>query len=228
MAASVIPISLDSSEESVGSHVPRMILFGTIPVIIPVIPVVLDEVPIVHVDPLVAPEVGAVSITSPVGVLDLVDYSSSNFDPSEDSLPPAPELPMVSPFLFFDDSNANSESKPAEQRPKRHESLAAHDAMVLRWRDRVASRPSSPSISSSTTHLNHHLSFPLLLLLPHPRFFNGRHLIRPYSLSDTSSVHSSGFDASGQTHSGPSTRVASSRLIYPLVMTPRYSEAFRH
>ncbi|GKB89119.1 hypothetical protein Tco_0961391, partial [Tanacetum coccineum] len=30
-------------------------------------------------------------------------------------------------------------------------------------------------------------------------------------LSDTSSVHSSGFDASGQTHSGPSTRVASSR-----------------
>ncbi|GKD94459.1 hypothetical protein Tco_1374296 [Tanacetum coccineum] len=31
------------------------------------------------------------------------------------------------------------------------------------------------------------------------------------SLSDTSSVHSSRFDASGQTHSGPSTRVASSR-----------------
>ncbi|GKE92531.1 hypothetical protein Tco_1573626 [Tanacetum coccineum] len=31
------------------------------------------------------------------------------------------------------------------------------------------------------------------------------------SLSDTSFVHSSGFDASGQTHSGPSTRVASSR-----------------
>ncbi|GKF23671.1 hypothetical protein Tco_0075993, partial [Tanacetum coccineum] len=31
------------------------------------------------------------------------------------------------------------------------------------------------------------------------------------SLSDTLSVHSSGFDASGQTHSGPSTRVASSR-----------------
>ncbi|GKF55466.1 hypothetical protein Tco_0165806, partial [Tanacetum coccineum] len=30
-------------------------------------------------------------------------------------------------------------------------------------------------------------------------------------LSDTSSVHSLGFDASGQTHSGPSTRVASSR-----------------
>ncbi|GKC17913.1 hypothetical protein Tco_1014695 [Tanacetum coccineum] len=47
------------------------------------------------------------------------------------------------------------------------------------------------------------------------------------SLSNTSSVHSSGFDASGQTHSGPSTRVASSRLVYPPIMTPRYSEAFR-
>ncbi|GKC85592.1 hypothetical protein Tco_1141309, partial [Tanacetum coccineum] len=47
------------------------------------------------------------------------------------------------------------------------------------------------------------------------------------SLSDTSSVHSLGFDASSRTLSGPSTRVASSRLVYPLVMTPRYSEAFR-
>ncbi|GJX14176.1 hypothetical protein Tco_0205934 [Tanacetum coccineum] len=48
------------------------------------------------------------------------------------------------------------------------------------------------------------------------------------SLSDTSSIHSSGFDASGQTHSGSSTRVASSRLVYPPVITPRYSKAFRH
>ncbi|GKD21323.1 hypothetical protein Tco_1223026, partial [Tanacetum coccineum] len=29
-------------------------------------------------------------------------------DPSEDSLPPAPDLPLVSPFLCFDDSEANS------------------------------------------------------------------------------------------------------------------------
>nr|GEW68695.1 retrovirus-related Pol polyprotein from transposon TNT 1-94 [Tanacetum cinerariifolium] len=33
------------------------------------------------------------------------------------------------------------------------------------------------------------------------------------SLSNTSSIHSSGCDASGQTHSGPSTRVASSRSL---------------
>ncbi|GJZ01037.1 reverse transcriptase domain-containing protein [Tanacetum coccineum] len=123
MAASVIPISSDSFEESVVSIVPT--------------------------DPLVAPEVGSVFVTSPVGVLDLVDYSSSDSDPSEDSLPPAPELPFISPLLCFDDSEADSESEPTEQRPERHESLAAHNAMVSRWRDKVASRPSSPLGSSS-------------------------------------------------------------------------------
>ncbi|GKE99534.1 hypothetical protein Tco_0022885, partial [Tanacetum coccineum] len=109
MAAPVISISLDSSEESVGSHV------------------------------------GAVSVISPTRVLDLVDYSSSSdSDPSEDSLPPVPDLPLVSPFLYTDDSEANIESDPAE-----HESLAVHDTMVSRWRDRVASRPSSLPGSSS-------------------------------------------------------------------------------
>ncbi|GJR84763.1 hypothetical protein Tco_0155548 [Tanacetum coccineum] len=68
-----------------------VILFGVIPAIIP-------EVPIVPADPIVAPEVGAVLVISPIGVLNLVDYaSSSDSDTSEDSLPPAPDLPLVSP-----------------------------------------------------------------------------------------------------------------------------------
>nr|GEU59262.1 hypothetical protein [Tanacetum cinerariifolium] len=50
MAASVIPILSDSYEESVGSHVLRVILFGAIYAIIPV---VHAEVPIVPADPLV-------------------------------------------------------------------------------------------------------------------------------------------------------------------------------
>ncbi|GKF47995.1 hypothetical protein Tco_0141246, partial [Tanacetum coccineum] len=150
MAAPVIPILSDSSEESVGSHVSRVILFGTIPTSIPVIPVVHAEVPIVHADPLVIPEVGVVFVISPTEVLDLVDYSSSSdFDPSEDSLPLAPQLPLVSPFLCSDDSGVDSESEPAEQRPGRHESLAVHEVMVSRWKDRVTSGLSSPSGSSS-------------------------------------------------------------------------------
>ncbi|GKF31536.1 hypothetical protein Tco_0101334, partial [Tanacetum coccineum] len=83
--------SSDTSEESVGSHAPRVILFGAIPAIIP-------DVPVVPADPIVTLEVGTVSVVSPSGVLDLVDYSSSSdSDPSEDSLPPVPDLPLVSP-----------------------------------------------------------------------------------------------------------------------------------
>ncbi|GJZ15836.1 hypothetical protein Tco_0551513 [Tanacetum coccineum] len=216
---------------------------------------------------IVAPEVGAVYVTSPAGVLDLVDYSSSDFDPSEDSLPPAPELPLVSPFLCFDDSEADSESEPAEQKPKRHESLTIHDAMVSRWRDRVTSGPSLPSGSSSHDAFAPSFEFPLAPVLPHPGFVDGQRFLsdpivglfparrlacrrvshhssdRHYSpdfasdssyfgsssnfssdtssgspsdpLSDSSLVHSSGCDTSGQIHSGPSTRVASPRLVYP-------------
>nr|GEW41432.1 hypothetical protein [Tanacetum cinerariifolium] len=54
-----------------------------------------------------------------------------------------------------------------------------------------------------------------------------RLLDRHSSPDFTSDSSSSGFDASGQSHSGPSTRVTSSRLVYSLVMTPRYSVAFR-
>ncbi|GKF20688.1 hypothetical protein Tco_0069326, partial [Tanacetum coccineum] len=78
-------------------------------------------------DPIVTPEKGTVSVVSPVGVLDLVDYSSSSdSDPSEDFLPPAPDLPLVSPFLCSDDTEADGESEPAEQRPVSsfHDTLA--------------------------------------------------------------------------------------------------------
>ncbi|GJW73654.1 hypothetical protein Tco_0133024 [Tanacetum coccineum] len=108
MDAPVISISSDTSEESVGSHAPRVILFGAIHVIIP-------EVPVVPADAIVTPEVGTVSVVSPFGVLDLVDYSPSfDSDPSEDSLPPALDLPLVSPFLCSDDLEVDGESEPAE------------------------------------------------------------------------------------------------------------------
>ncbi|GKG33415.1 hypothetical protein Tco_0433574, partial [Tanacetum coccineum] len=113
-----------------------------------------------------------VSVTSPTGVLDLVYYSSSSdFDLSEDSLPLALELPLVSPFLCSDDSEANSESKLAEQRLERHESLTVHYAMVSRWRDRVTSRPPSPSRLSSHDTLTPSFEFPLALVVVAPPGF---------------------------------------------------------
>ncbi|GKD16735.1 hypothetical protein Tco_1205893 [Tanacetum coccineum] len=48
--------------------------------------------------PIVAPRRGKFPFVSPTGVLDLLDYSSSSdSDPSEDSLPHIPDLPLVSP-----------------------------------------------------------------------------------------------------------------------------------
>ncbi|GJY39714.1 hypothetical protein Tco_0426078 [Tanacetum coccineum] len=143
MAAPIIFISSDSSEESV--------------------------VPIAPADLLVALEVGAVFVISPTGVFDLVDYSSSSdSDSSEDSLPLAPELPLVSPFLCSDDSEADSESKPAEQRLESHESLTDHDPIVSRWRDRVTSMPSSPPRSSPHDTLTSSSEFPLVPVVAPP------------------------------------------------------------
>ncbi|GJT85938.1 hypothetical protein Tco_1067655 [Tanacetum coccineum] len=43
MAAPVISISSDTSKESVGSHAPRVILFGVIPTIVPIISKILND-----------------------------------------------------------------------------------------------------------------------------------------------------------------------------------------
>ncbi|GJX36894.1 hypothetical protein Tco_0248451 [Tanacetum coccineum] len=100
MAASVISISSDVSVESVGSSFPRVILIGSIFVEVPV-----------------APEVGAVVVASPVGVLELDTHSSSEADLLESSPPPVSVAPMVLPFLCSDNSELDTEM------PERHVSL---------------------------------------------------------------------------------------------------------
>ncbi|GKD61408.1 hypothetical protein Tco_1298917, partial [Tanacetum coccineum] len=224
----------------------KVMAVPVIPISIPVILVVLAEVPIAHADPLVALEVGAVSIISPTEVLDLVDYSSSsNSDPSEDSLPVAPELPLVLPFLCSDDLEADSELEPAKQRPERHESLTPSSefplapvialpkirrwpailrvgpfpARRLAWRrvsHRSSDRNSLPDFTSDSSSSGSSSDFSLDI-------YSGS---SSDSYLDSSSVHSSGCDASGQSHSGPSTKVASPRLVDPSVRTPRCSKAF--
>nr|GEX76977.1 reverse transcriptase [Tanacetum cinerariifolium] len=130
-------------------------------------------------------------------------------------------------------------TKPAKQRPERHESLVVHDAMVSRWRDRVTSRPSSLSRSSSHDIFAPSSEFPIAhVVAPRVGPFPARRLARrlvsrrlldhhslPDFTSDSSSFGSSS-NSSSNTSSGPSTRVASSRLVYRTVMIPRYSEAF--
>ncbi|GJV80047.1 hypothetical protein Tco_1515917 [Tanacetum coccineum] len=114
MAAPVISISSDSSDESVGSSIPRVILIGSIPIEVPV-----------------APEVGAAVVTSLTGVLELDTHSSSESDPSESSLPLVLVAPMVSPFICSDDLKSYIEM------PERHVSSTPHDVMVARLESRV-------------------------------------------------------------------------------------------
>ncbi|GJZ87573.1 putative reverse transcriptase domain-containing protein [Tanacetum coccineum] len=156
----------------VGSHVPRVILFGAIPGIILVIHVIPAQVPIVPVDPLVAPKVGAIFVTSPAGLLDLVDYSSSfDSDPSEDSLPLAPELPLVSPFLCSDDSEADSESEPAELLTPRKR-VGPIPARRLAWR-RVSHHSSDRQAHSGplTRVVSPRLVYPPVLTPRHSKEF---------------------------------------------------------
>nr|GEU72175.1 hypothetical protein [Tanacetum cinerariifolium] len=199
----------------------------------PYIPVILVEVPIVLADPLVAPKVGAVSVTLPNGVLDMVDYSSSSdSDPSEDSLPLALEDPRGMSLLHHHltilvrPDEAIPLGRPYRTHPNRPHKLLTTRKRVgpfpahrLTWRrishcslDRHSSpdciSDSSSSSSSLDSSSDNSSDSPL------------------DSLSDSSSVHSSRCDASSQSHSGSLTRVASPRLVYPSVMTPRYSEAF--
>nr|GEV19138.1 hypothetical protein [Tanacetum cinerariifolium] len=247
MAASVIPISSDSSDESVSSHVPQVILFGTILTSIPVIPVVHAEVLIAPADPLVAPEVGAFSVISPTGVLDLVDDSTSfDPDPSEDSLPrperhesltPSSKFPFApvvsSPpeihrrsTILVRPGKAIPFGRPYRTHPNMSRKLLTARKRVgpfparrLSWRcisQRSSDRHSSPEStsnsysSSSSSDSSSDTS-------------SGSSVD---SLSDSSSVYSSGCDTSGQSHSGPSTRVVSPRLVYLPVRTPQCSEAF--
>nr|GEY13673.1 hypothetical protein [Tanacetum cinerariifolium] len=92
--------------------------------------------------------VGTAAVTLPAGVLELDTHSSSEADPLESLLPPVSVAPIVSPFICSNDLESNTEM------PERPVSPTPHDAMLTRWRSRVASRSSSsttftPQISTA-------------------------------------------------------------------------------
>ncbi|GJY99519.1 hypothetical protein Tco_0516949, partial [Tanacetum coccineum] len=191
---------------------------------------VIPEVPIVPADPIVTPEVGAVSVVSPFGVLDLVEYSpSSDSDPSEDSLPPAPDLPLVSPFLCYNDTEVDEFSlTPVVVPPEIHRLSAT----LIRPGEAI------PFGRPYRTHLNG----PRKLLIARTRVRPlpaGRlawrcvshHSSDRHFLSDSSSS-SAPLDHSLSGHTPPDTTDADSstpqRFVHrSLARSPRHSEAFR-
>ncbi|GKE95957.1 hypothetical protein Tco_1580812 [Tanacetum coccineum] len=140
MAASAIAISLDSSDESVGSPPSRVILFSDIPTIIPSTSVVAPETSTIALVILSTAHVVEMTlITSPTGLCGLVPYLDSDSNsPDEMSSPEhISPLPAISPFLCTDTSEASDSSNgPPSQDP--------YVATVARWRSRVIAHSPSP------------------------------------------------------------------------------------
>nr|GFB24513.1 hypothetical protein [Tanacetum cinerariifolium] len=117
MAISIILVSSDSSEDSVGKPAGRVILFGTIPTTIPDTTLVITP-PTTQTDTTVIPtETPTIAPTIPPSP----DYtpkspyyspaSETESDPSEDpSSGYIPPLPTVSPFLSSDDDTTDSDT----------------------------------------------------------------------------------------------------------------------
>nr|GFA60307.1 hypothetical protein [Tanacetum cinerariifolium] len=110
MAISVISVSPDSSEESVGTSAARVILFSTIPTTIPdTTPIVTS--PATHIDTTLIPaEIPTVlPIISPS--LDYTPAFNTESNPFEDpSLDRIPPLPATLPFLSSTDDSSNSDT----------------------------------------------------------------------------------------------------------------------
>ncbi|GJX77834.1 retrovirus-related pol polyprotein from transposon TNT 1-94 [Tanacetum coccineum] len=110
MAISVISVSLDSSEDSVGTPAGRVILFGTISTTIPdTTPSVIP--PTTHIDTTLIPIVSRTIPASPDYTPTSPDYSPAfdmefdlSEDPSSDHIPP---LPATLPFLSSTDDSSD-------------------------------------------------------------------------------------------------------------------------
>ncbi|GJW49943.1 hypothetical protein Tco_0091294 [Tanacetum coccineum] len=177
MAISVISVSSDSSEESVGTPVGRVILFGIIPTTI------LDTTPTIsppttHTDTIVTPtEIPTVlptilptvppsldhTPTLPDIILASPDYSPASDtkpdpseDPSSDHIPP---LPAISPFLSSTDDTTDSDTPDTPPSPTRDSSSNSSSEASLDFHSDASSDSSlrhplpdhsSPDLSSTS------------------------------------------------------------------------------
>ncbi|GJY08995.1 hypothetical protein Tco_0377180 [Tanacetum coccineum] len=232
MAASVISISSDLSDESVESSIPRVILIGSISVEVPV-----------------APEVGAAAVALPAGLRKLDTHSSSEADPSKSSLPPVSVAPMVSPFLCSDDS----ESRVASRSSSPTTSTSEIPTAPIPPAPSAVVAPSTDIISPVDAPLEIRRQRAILILpgqdIPISRLYRThpggpcRALIARKSVRPLPSHHLAlsfkfifcrpstlGHSLFG--HTPPVTTIADSsvpsRFVYlPLARTSRYSEAYR-
>ncbi|GJU24542.1 reverse transcriptase domain-containing protein [Tanacetum coccineum] len=149
MAISVISVSSDSSEESVGTSTGRVILFGTIPTTIPdTTPSMIP--PTTDIDTTLIPTVSPTIPPSPDYTPASPNYSTASdteFDPSEDlSSDHIPPLPATSPFLSSTNDSSNSDildtpPSPTHGTPFTETTLSTQSSPVASVRKRVGPLP---------------------------------------------------------------------------------------
>ncbi|GKD34206.1 hypothetical protein Tco_1249715 [Tanacetum coccineum] len=94
MAISIISVSSDSSDESVGTSTSKVVLFGTIPTTVPATTPIADS-PIIHDD------------------IPLIPTETPTISPIVPTRPPvAPTIQYTSPFIYLNSSNSNTPNTP--------------------------------------------------------------------------------------------------------------------
>nr|GEU47765.1 hypothetical protein [Tanacetum cinerariifolium] len=159
----------------------------------------------------VAPEVRAAAVASPDGVLKLDTHSSSEADPSESSLPPIFVAPMVSPFLYSDNLESDTEM------PERHDIpigrlYCTHPGGPCRALTAIKSVGPLPSHRLALRYTSHHSDrFTSRSSSDHS---SSDHFSSEHSTSDHSS---SGYSTLDHSSSGHSTSVHSLSRHTPLM-----------
>ncbi|GJT79951.1 hypothetical protein Tco_1054293 [Tanacetum coccineum] len=171
MAFSVISISSDSSEESVGTSTARVILFGTIPTAIPSTAPTTD-LPIIHDD------------------TPLIPTDTPTISPTIFTIPSiAPTIQYTSPFIDTDSFDSDIPERPPSQDP--------YEVTIARWRSKVAARSSPPplpirQILLAPPGLPHR---PAVLVLPGQPIPVGRPYYSPSETSSDSHLDTSSYSS---------------------------------
>nr|GEU69332.1 hypothetical protein [Tanacetum cinerariifolium] len=225
MAISIILVSSNSSERSVGTSAGRVIMFGTIPTTIPDTTPTMT-LPTTHVyTTLTSTEIPTVSpIVSPS--LDYIpaspDYSlasDTESDPSEDPSPDhIPPLPTTLPFLSSTDDTSNSNT-PDTPPSSTHDLFTSNDSS----RDLPSDSSSKTSSDSSLDALSDSSSGHLSLNHSSPALATSMRSSHQLCLSVSSIPHSSAAITERPSHfssMGPSRKRSRSPTTSVLISAP--------
>ncbi|GJX96929.1 putative reverse transcriptase domain-containing protein [Tanacetum coccineum] len=220
MAISVISISSDSSEDSVGTPAGRVILFGTIPTTIPgttpVItpPTTQTDTPVIPIEtPIISPTIPP-SLDYTPALPDYSPASDSESDPSEDpSSDHIPPVPATSPLLSSDDDPTDSDTPDTPSSPTHDTPFTEITASTQRSptipRRRVMLLASGQPIPYGRPY-RYHLNGPVHMMTarkrvrPLPTYRLAERHSTDHSSSDSSSEASSDFHSDAS--SDPSSR----------------------